>query len=143
MKQWELKVELALTSWGMTFSYSNVMTPCSTHRIFPDYVFLISNHVVILEVDENYHRNYAIECEVARMGKLKDNLLLPLHLIRFHPSLGRLEALRSLLESLFARPTDEASGVEVFYMGYPQERVDALLAQQRESEGAAFKSNFL
>ena len=47
----------------------------------PDFIFLLETHLVILEVDKNYHRFYSISCETARIGQVTDQVKLPIMLI--------------------------------------------------------------
>lgn len=84
--------------------------------------------MVILEVDESYHRNYAVECEVDRMGKIKDLIKLPLHLVCFNPAKGHYDLLENLLRDLFVdcEGAQNAVGVLVHFVGYPEARIREL-----------------
>jgi hypothetical protein len=94
----------------------------------PDYVFVFETHVVILEVDESYHRFYAVTCEVDRIGKLKDLVQLPLHVVRFNPAKGRYVLLKDMLRQLFVSPEGalNAAGVLVHFVGYSDDRIEEL-----------------
>jgi hypothetical protein len=55
-----------------------------------DFVMLIGGGVLILEVDEDQHAAYGIPCEISRMTKLYESLLLggntlPVGIIRYNP----------------------------------------------------------
>ena len=45
---------------------------CLKYR--PDFVFMGEKHYVILEVDENQHRNYEELCECVRMKNIAEEL---------------------------------------------------------------------
>ena len=75
----------------------NVESSCTTHR--PDFVFDCKTHFVVLEVDENQHRQgpgrrqrYAPECERIRESNITFNLGLPTLFIRFSPAGGKTKA---------------------------------------------------
>lgn len=84
--------------------------------------------MVVLEVDESYHRHYAVSCEVDRMGKIKDLIKLPLHFVRFNPAKGRYALLEDLLRRLFVDPesAQNEAGVLVHFVGYPDARIEEL-----------------
>lgn len=73
----------------------------------------------VLEIDESYHRHYAVQCEVDRMGKIKDVVKLPLHLVRFNPVKSRYQKLEDLLRNLFAdtHGAQNAAGLLVHFVG--------------------------
>jgi hypothetical protein len=133
LKQWESYTTKWLNKMGWPWSYSDQELPCAREMSTrnsscikrPDYVFVFETHVVILEVDELYHRHYASACEVDRMGKLKDLVKLPLHIVRFNPAKGRYVKLKKLLAQLFSDPTgaQNPAGVLVHFVGYPEERI--------------------
>lgn len=51
----------------------------------PDFVFILVDRIVIVEVDEDAHRHYNKECEIARITELMENDPRPFVLIRFRP----------------------------------------------------------
>jgi hypothetical protein len=89
---------------------------------------VFETHVVILEVDESYHRFYAVTCEVDCIGKLKDLVQLPLHVVRFNPAKGRYVLLEDMLRQLFVSPegAQNAAGVLVHFVGYSEDRIEEL-----------------
>jgi hypothetical protein len=136
LKQWESYTTKWLQKLGWSWSYSDQQLPCARQMSTPDnscirrpdYVFVLDTHIVILEVDESYHRHYAVECEVDRTGKLKDLVKLPLHIVRFNPAKGRYELLKSLLMKLVEDPksVQNEAGVLVHFVGYPDNRIEEL-----------------
>jgi hypothetical protein len=62
------------------------------------------------------------------MGKIKDLIKLPLHFVRFNPAQSRYSHLKALLWRLFqdTEGLNNAAGVKVHFLGYPDEKVDEL-----------------
>jgi hypothetical protein len=57
---------------------------CSKRR--PDILIEMGSHILIVEVDENQHRNYNTSCEVTRLNELYTDLGdRPIVFIRFNP----------------------------------------------------------
>ncbi|GAQ90999.1 hypothetical virus protein [Klebsormidium nitens] len=133
LKRWEKQT----TRWlnGLSW-YCDETLPCAREMSTrtkscikrPDYVFVLESHVVVLEVDEDYHRYYNVACEVDRMGKIKDLIRLPIHFVRFNPAQRRYPLLEDLLRHLFANPkgAQNAAGMMVHFVGYPEERMQEL-----------------
>jgi hypothetical protein len=146
LKQWEsyttkwLQKLERLQKLEWTWSYADQQLPCARQMSTrnkscinrPDYVFVFETHVVILEVDESYHRHYAVECEVDRMGKIKDLVKLLLHLVRFNPARSRYDKLKDLLKILFSdvHGAKNDAGVLVHFVGYPKDRIRELKEEE-------------
>ena len=134
IRKWEVYTTEMLQEWGIKWTYYNQELPCARSMgpdnciQRPDYVFVSEKHVVILEVDETYHRYYLTECEVGRIGKLKDLVKLPMHLIRFNPGKKRYTELREVLEGLIRdeEGCQTPSGVMLHFLGYPTDRIQEL-----------------
>ena len=74
---------------------------CSKYR--PDFLFDREYYYVIIEVDENAHKNYDQDCEKIRMNNIVDNLGLPVMFIRYNPDnrgVPKKECHKRLLETL-------------------------------------------
>ena len=79
-------------------SLTNKKGPCvvdTTNRRRADMLFFAGNdknNVVILEVDENEHKHYPVECEVARMSDIRDQYTgRHIICIRYNPCLKKFE----------------------------------------------------
>lgn len=123
MKQLELMVKVFLDahsdSLGL-YSYYDAILPCSPNRRRPDFVWLLPDRFVVLEVDEDAHRDYNRECEVARVTEvMEQGRALPLVLIRFNPKERLFPDLYQLLKRCF---TTQVTGLlEVHFLGYKRE----------------------
>jgi hypothetical protein len=136
LKRWEKQTTGWLKGLGWQWTYSDETLPCARAMSTranscikrPDYVFVFERHVVVLEVDEDYHRYYNVACEVDRMGKIKDLIRLPIHFVRFNPAQRRYPLLEDLLRRLFAEPEGaaNAAGMLLHFVGYPEERMQEL-----------------
>lgn len=136
LKQWETFTTDWLQRLGWPWSYSDEQLPCARERSTallscikrPDYVFVFESHVVVLEVDEDYHRYYNVTCEVDRLGKIKDLIRLPIHFVRFNPAQRRYRLLEDILRRLFndRDGARNATGMLVHFIGYPEERISEL-----------------
>ena len=129
MKQDEAELVQKLLEWGLHWTTYDSTLPCAPTgcKKRPDFVFHIGKWIIVLECDENYHRNYVVECEVGRVGILKDLLKLPLVLIRFNPGVKNYEKLRSVFDRLLSEDGGNIAmneyGLHVFYVGYPATRI--------------------
>ncbi len=132
MKQDEAELVQKLLEWNLHWSTYDSELPCAPTgcKKRPDFVFRIGKWIIVLECDENYHRNYVVECEVGRVGILKDLLKLPLVLIRFNPGAKNYEKLKSVFDRLLCEDGGNVAmneyGLHVFYVGYPATRVNEL-----------------
>ena len=144
LKQFEAEVIDMLNEWGLNWSHYDEAVPCAPQgcRKRPDFIFVLDGHVVILEVDEAFHRHYAVSCEISRIGQIKDLLKVPIMLIRFNPALRRYPALKECLESAIesADHADNPFGVHISYVGYPDRRVDEIDEIAEEELGQTFPS---
>ena len=102
MKQLENEVKQLLLSWDIHWSLHDARMPCSSGGCAkrPDFVFHIGKWILVLECDEHYHRYYEVSCEISRIGILKDNLKLPLVVIRLNPGVRNYEKLKEVLDKL-------------------------------------------
>lgn len=103
------------------YSYYDQTLPCASNRRKPDFVWLIDDRVVILEVDENAHRYYEKSCEIARITELHEQGQgKPLFLVRFNPKKRLLSDMASKVEECLDRRVVNLLTVE--FVGYPQKR---------------------
>ena len=134
IKIWEKQTEEWLKEAGLTWSYSNRKLQCARTTRYPDYLFVLKEHCVLLEVDEKQHEHYPPECEITRMSEIMDSITPKLlHAIRYNPNekgstkLRKqkiLEAIKDALKMNFGAMND--SGCVVQYVGYSKDRVEML-----------------
>jgi hypothetical protein len=130
-KQYEHGVQLAIEACAYLprFSYRDAILPCAPNLKRGDFWFLLPDYSVVVEVDENMHRHYNMECEVARLQRLHDQRPgEPLHVIRFNPHCSmpfKLAYLCSRIQVALEHKTARASedGIHVEYIGYSDDRV--------------------
>ena len=120
-----------LLEWNLHWSAYDSTLPCAKSgcKKRPDFVFHIGKWVIVLECDEHYHRNYAIECEIGRLGILKDTLKLPLLVIRFNPGVRNYEKLKTVFEHVLQCDEGIALneyGIHIVYVAYPDSRIQEL-----------------
>jgi len=97
--------------------------------------------VIILEVDEWYHRGNTPECEVERMESLHKQIGRPVTFVRFNPDGDSCwELLVTVLEDCVDDPGDDPTGITVHYLGYPETRVSTLKDVLLEEERLAFST---
>jgi hypothetical protein len=85
-KQRELLVKAILDEAKLPYKSHDTIPEASCHRYRPDFLFDWGTHIVILEVDEDQHKNYACECEQARMINLfQDQGGMKTLFVRFNP----------------------------------------------------------
>lgn len=135
IKKFEIQMEAWLDEETIHWSYSNKKLPCAPTTRYPDYLVVASTeHVVLIEVDENEHVNYNQQCEITRISEIMDSIdCLNLHVIRFNPNapgstdlkrVAVIEAIRTAIGTNFGSLND--TGCVVQYIGYNEDRVAAL-----------------
>lgn len=157
-KALEESVKCALTDCGMPPSSHDTRVPCAPRsgtRIRPDFVWRVDggssgggDFYVVLEVDEDAHASYVLECEIGRLHQLAESFDgAPLFVVRYNPNAyitrdaafaiaanhaRRREAthahaaLVALLRRTFTRRDMPEFGIHVEYMGYPRAHIDKL-----------------
>ncbi len=110
-----------LNNRGLIPSHSDEAMPCADTRRRPDFTYVLPDRVVVVEVDENYHRNYVKECELARISELSTGTGgLPLFVVRFNPMKDLLDQLASIVtEHLERKVDDNTPMINVEFIGYP------------------------
>lgn len=120
MKKYEQMVELYLRRHETlaNFSYRDQVLPCAPTRRRGDFVYLLQDRVVILEVDEDEHRNYNQVCEIVRVYELHEAAQgRALILVRFNPIESLLPKLGSLLHECFVQKLPD-NLLDVKFLGY-------------------------
>jgi hypothetical protein len=56
---------------------------CGNYR--PDILIDSNTHFIVIEIDENQHENYNVNCEMARMNNIYIALGLPVIFLRYNP----------------------------------------------------------
>ena len=77
----------------------SVGTTCTPNKIFPDILFDLDTHHVIVEIDEHQHRGASYNCEEKRMRDIIANLGTSCYFIRYNPDNKKSNEL-ILLESI-------------------------------------------
>jgi hypothetical protein len=111
IKQLEAMVKTHLESDPSTahFSYHDQALPCAPNRRRPDFTYILPDRVVVTECDEDCHRHYNRECEIARITELMEQCgALPLILIRFNPKQRCLPQLTREIISAFTRDLESS-----------------------------------
>lgn len=134
--RWEILAKEILDKAELHYTLYNKNLPCKqanqkvTRR--PDFVFTIKHKgktiIIILEIDEDYHRYYNLECEVKRIEETKEQIGgFPVVFIRFHPTDDNLHRLVRVLNKELKKKDFstvlENTGTELVYFGYPDFRV--------------------
>lgn len=158
IRMYEYEVDKALEEWGFYPSLKDKKGPCGDSKNLrrTDRVFYADDcaYTILLEIDEDWHKGYPINCEVSKMADLRDQFLgKPLLFIRYgvkrrshkQPTQrfitkASLKELRKTLEFAFSKKnaTPNQLGYEVWYIGYPKDRIEKLenfhLEAQKELE---------
>ena len=84
----------------------------TTCKVRPDLAFVLPDRVLVVEVDENSHENYEIDCELAKLDRTRwaaEYGNLPVSVIRFNPDIqsGSPLPLNKRLDHLEAMVRDE------------------------------------
>ena len=102
------------------YSYYDQILPCSPNLRKPDFTYLLSDRVVILEVDEDAHRYYNRDCETRRITELMEQVGgKPLILLRFNPLKTLFGEMKTTIKRMFSQPLTGLLNVE--FLGYKQD----------------------
>jgi hypothetical protein len=95
--------------------------------------------IILIELDENFHRSYQAACELKRLEEIKDQESSPLFALRYNidqeggMSPEKLDAFceRALevLDGAYQLAIEAPTGMVIEYHGYPEQREDALVAE--------------
>lgn len=145
----EFKLRELLTLWFQDLKIAHdkiIEGSCLRYR--PD--FLIEapkGHVIIVEVDENHHKDYDINCEIVRMFNIQQAIMTPIVFVRYNPDAykpggikttavkkkDRHNKLRATITRLIHFPPKFLPGIpEVEYLYYPQPRVELLNEEYKQ-----------
>jgi Holliday junction resolvase len=122
------------------YTYYDSRAPCTDINRRPDFIYLVSEtHVICIEVDEDAHRYYNRDCEIARVSEIMQAFGgKPVFLIRFNPRVSLLEELKSTFDAFrTAVITPETSMLTVAFIGYKREYDVAAEMERVAKERAA------
>ena len=159
-KKYEIEVNAFFRENKMFCSLRNLKGECNggvETNAFADFVFKSpgASNIVIVEVDENQHLDRTLECEIARMGKIRDQFAgesvtgegttgsspgSGIVCIRYNPVLetdsnngykitdeSKELLLDCVRQALESGPSESKLGYDQFFIGYDQSRVAMLL----------------
>ena len=126
VKRLELMVKdfLDMHEYLNMYTYIDSRIACSDINRRPDFAYLVSNtHAICIEVDEDVHRYYNRDCEIARVSEIMQAFEgKPLFLIRFNPLKTRLKELESTFDAFRdVQITPETPMLTVAFIGYKRE----------------------
>lgn len=117
-------------------------------RYRPDFFIEAPNgHIIILEIDEEHHKQYDINCEIVRMFNIQQAIMTPIVFVRYNPDAykpggikttavkkkDRHNKLRATITRLIHFPPNFIQGIpEVEYLYYPQPRVELLNEEYKQ-----------
>lgn len=155
IQRYEQETLETLCSWGYYPSIENAKGPCGDvlNMRRADFVFHDNemDYVVILEVDEDWHKGYPLRCEISRLSDLMDQYPgKHLYIIRYavkrrHSSYHDSEdcitsaskkKLQSALKMAFSAKMDPSNtrGYKIVYVDYPEERIQDLDDKEKEMQ---------
>lgn len=117
-------------------------------RYRPDFfIEAPKGHIIIVEVDEDHHKDYDVNCEIVRMFNIQQAIMTPIVFVRYNPDAYkpggikttavkkkvRYNKLRATITRLIHFPPSFIQGVpEVEYLYYPQPRVELLNEEYKQ-----------
>jgi hypothetical protein len=159
-KVYETEVANFFRDNGMEWASSDQKIGCDPgddYNVRPDFVFKAPGvaNIVIVEVDEDQHRSYPLECEIARMAKVRDTIAresavgigtdgspgMGIIVIRYNPERtapnnnnrprithqSKVLLLDCLHQALKRGPSSSILGYEQVFLGYDESRVAEFL----------------
>lgn len=117
-------------------------------RYRPDFfIEAPKGHIIIVEVDEEHHERYDINCEIVRMFNIQQAIMTPIVFVRYNPDAYkpggikttavpkkvRYNKLRATITRLIHFPPTFLPGIpEVEYLYYPQPRIELLNEEYKQ-----------
>lgn len=145
----EYRLRELLTLWFQDLKIVNdkiIEGSCLRYR--PDfYIEAPKGHIIIIEVDENHHERYDINCEIVRMFNIQQAIMTPIVFVRYNPDVykpngvkttavkkkDRYNKLRATITRLLHFPPSFLPGIpEIEYLYYPQPRVELLNEEYKQ-----------
>ena len=123
VKQFESMVESFLEEQTdlSLYTYRDEVLPCAPNRRRGDFVFVLQDRTVVLEVDEHAHKFYNQDCECVRVLELHEQAQgKALFLVRFNPKKSLLPKLANLLRQCFTSVLPD-NLLDVRFLGYTSE----------------------
>jgi hypothetical protein len=123
MKQFEHMVQTYLEKFNdlKHFSYRDQVLPCAPTRRRGDFVYILHDRIVILEVDEHAHERYNKDCECVRVLELHEQAQgMSLFLLRFNPIKRLLPEMAIMLRRCFQNILPDTL-LDVKFIGYSSE----------------------
>lgn len=122
-KQFEYMVEIFLQSHSdlCNYSYKDQALPCAPTRRRGDFVYILRDRVIILEVDEYAHRYYERGCECIRILELHEQGQgKALFVVRFNPQKKLLQEMARVIHQCFVADLPD-NLLSVQFVGYKEE----------------------
>jgi len=145
VKRFEEEMKEFLQERGLLWSYHNQIFPCAAPGVLrrPDFVIVFATFILIIEVDEHYHKFYTPECELKRIEQLHETAKQPIILVRFNPQSRHYGILGNLLDEIIRNggreaKEDNAFGVYIYFIGYPYSRILVMRDHMDADIGAFF-----
>ena len=126
----EIAVKTILENNNIDFTHDKIVIGGCGSRLRPDFVIDAATHLIIVEVDENQHRQYNTQCDEARTVNLfHDFGGIPLVFIRYNPDnykkdgkiirskTGRHRRLLDTIDQCRHKPESPITYVQLFYDG--------------------------
>lgn len=104
-------------------------------------------HVIVVEIDEEHHSRYDINCEIVRMFNIQQAIMTPIVFVRYNPDVykpdgvkttavkkkDRHNKLRATITRLIHFPPTFLPGIpDVEYLYYPQPRIELLNEEYKQ-----------
>ena len=104
-------------------------------------------HIIIVEVDEEHHKQYDINCEIVRMFNIQQAIMTPIVFVRYNPDAYKpggvkttavkkkdmYNKLRATITRLIHFPPTFLPGIpDIEYLYYPQPRIELLNEEYKQ-----------
>ncbi len=130
IKRFEEEMKEFLQARDLHWSYQDQVFPCSKPGELrrPDFALVFLTFILIIEVDEHYHKRYNPHCELKRLEQLHETAKLPIVVIRFNPHSRHYGILGSVIDDIIRNDgaqasTDNPFGIYLHFIGYPYQRI--------------------
>jgi len=120
----ELNVKKLFDKHNLIYTYNKYIQNDCCYKYRPDFVFDCITFFIIVEVDENAHKQYDKNCELIRMNNIQMSIGLPCKFIRYNPDNKKFskeekeEKLIKILKEYLNKNYEELKTEEPLYLYY-------------------------
>lgn len=118
-------LQASLSEYALYTSRDQVLQCADGSRRRPDFTYVLPRHMLIIELDENYHRSYDLLDEMHRLMEIADTCkakhqMKALNVLRVNAEDYDMDKVLTIVQRMCTTYTPQR--INLHYIGYPMER---------------------